>query len=368
MRNPACLAAVLLAALPCAAQSTSSIVVPAAQATADGNNLDKRPFGYDRIRVTQYVGPSLLVNRLPLRKSVVSVAYRRDAKLFPVVTLSRSTTPIWTIRAGNYLPVVGRRPDLFLSPGDGSLNSLTTVFNAKQVVFPSLTVPTTGLPGFDIKFPFDAPLVYIGGWLAFDHYCYESSGREHDYYIDAERLQIDSGDAQVFGDSCPKDANRAYAMSSNPGSTVPIRFLLYDSIPSTTAIGIIGASNKVFGPYSLPIDLKVLGLPGCWQHVSVDLLLPVATKSTGAAQLDLLLPPDPGLVDVTFYFQWLSLDPRVSTKVPMSFSNGVQVRTGKSFATYGLEAYLLYQLSNLANSSSGFIDPDTTFVTEIGYQ
>ncbi len=260
MRSTSLLAAAGLLAASLPSQTSSSFVIPSANTTKEGNTLELRPFGYDRCRMTQYIGSVLLAGKLTFNSSITAIAYRRDGKAFPTLSLRRSTTPIWTVRMGNFWPTTSTKMERFLKPGTGKLNTLRTVFLAKRVNFPVLKNPASGLPGFDIKFPLDFPFAFTGPNLAIDHYVYESRYRIHGYWVDAVRSQIDHGDAKAFGTACPLGKNRAYAIATNPGSSTPLSLLLYEGPSLSPVVGILGASNSTWSGIKLPLSLSGLGL------------------------------------------------------------------------------------------------------------
>jgi len=365
MRSLNLFAATSLLAASVPAQTSTSFVVPAANATKEGNTLDLRPFGYDRCRVTHYMGSGILAGRLKFNDKITAIAYRRDGQAFPTLSLKRSTTPIWTIRMGNFWPSTTTQIERFLKPGTGQLNTLRTVFLAKKVSFPALKNPATGLPGFTIKFPLDFPFVFTGPDLAVDHYVYETRNRTHGYWVDAERSQVDHGDTKSYGLACPSGKNRAYAISSNAGSSAPMSLLLYEGPSLSPVIGILGASNKKWGPIALPFSLTPLGLKGCSLLASYDLTFPAQTRSEGSAQLDLPLPGLRSLANQSLYFQWLAIDKRVNPAFPIAMSNGVQIRIGKDLGKTGLDSMMIYRLSSNANSSVAHVDRGISLVTQI---
>jgi hypothetical protein len=75
----------------------------------------------------------------------------------------------------------------------------------------------------------------------------------------------------------------------------------------TVPIFVLGLSNTQDpGPpaYALPLDLGILGWPGCSQLVSDD-VISFAITTTGQADYSLAVPMSLGLVGFTFYAQAL---------------------------------------------------------------
>lgn len=93
------------------------------------------------------------------------------------------------------------------------------------------------------------------------------------------------------------------------------------------AVLAIGASNSVWGPVKLPLDLG----GGCSLLVSPDLLfvLPVSGGTgagRGAAAFSLNIPNDPKLVGVKIYFQWGVADP-AAKGIGLAFSGAGELGT-----------------------------------------
>ncbi|MEZ5987724.1 MAG: hypothetical protein R3F30_01080 [Planctomycetota bacterium] len=373
--TPTCLALALC--LPSlAAQTTKTAVVPAALANKEGNAFDDRPFGYNRARVAQFIGASQLAGALPKGATISAVAYRRDGTVLEGATLTRVLTnvadPIWTIRMGNFVGNA-RNPLPYHATPTGSRGNgpgVTTVFNAKVVKFPDLAHTKGVLPSFVIKFPLDYPHLYDGTNLCIDHYVYESRGAGFAYYIDSERGSIDTGSSKEYGTACPVDANRAYALTTNPGNGT-LDLWEFDAVPNTPAICMVGASATNLGPYPLPIKLDPLGLKGCELLCSMDIILPVTTNLSGSARFEVAMPADAPLGGITAFVQWVNVDTRISQALPLTFSNGVALKTGTSIGTIGaIDGALVWGVNQAGpvNGQYGFVDPGYALVTEFTYQ
>ncbi len=349
----------------------SKVVIPSGYQNTEGNSAEFRPFAYDRVRLTQYFGINLLRNKIPFRKTITGLAYRRDGRAFTRSTFTRRSSPTWTIRMGNYFPSTRNPREVYLRPGTGSFNTLTTVFNAKTVNFPKLGPVGFSLPPFNIRFPLDVPFPFLltGGYLAIDHFAYETRNRTSTYLVDAVRSQVDVGTATAYGTSCPKNKNRAFGISSNPGSNAPLELRLFGGVPGSLVIGTFGVSKTTWNGVPLPLDMSFVGLRGCSIYASEEILIPVKTNTNGGAAIVTKLPADTSLAGVKLYSQWISLDKRVNPSFPLSFSNGVAFRLGKSIgSTPPLDAFFTYAESNAARYRSGFVDYGVALVTEFTYK
>jgi hypothetical protein len=367
--------ATVLLATPLLAQSRA--VIPDGYASVEGNSAESRPFGFDRCRLSQYLGLRELTGKIRFAQQLTEIAYRRDGTTAAAQTLSRSTTPIWQIRAGNLAQTDINDPDnRFLGPGSGnggsssSPDTLKIVFSAKTVNFPALAPATNNeVSPFTIRFKFDAPIYYLGLGLCIDHYVYESRNSTHAYYVDAVRSTVDSGSAKRFGKPCPSTGNRAHAIPSHPGGD-PVELLLFDGPQKpSTAIGFLGVSDQQLGALPLPLGLAGLGLPGCSLYVSQEIALLVPTFSNGSARLSIPLAADPALAGARWFAQFLVLDDRVSTQLPVALSNGLEITNGTTVGSgAALQASFLYGTSNLANGRYGLRDIGVSLVTEITAQ
>ncbi|GEM_PF-2809434 len=363
-------------------------VAPSVQASTEGNGLDQRPFGYDRVRFTQMIGKSLIGSGLPLRSMITALSYRRDGLVFRSTTLRRrnargTVTPTWTIRMGNLdtskapfrvrnrqLFSISRPSPAYLRPGT-TANTLRTVFAGKKVSFPSLPPATNPPAPFLIRFPLDTPFLYLGpSGLAIDHYCYESRGALYPYYVDAVRSRMDFGSAKNFGVSCPMDRNRASAIPTNPGSPLPFRLFLHGGMPSSVAVAALGVSKTAFGSLKLPYDLSPLGLKGCSIYVSQDFLLPLPTNASGSVEWVVKVPYDRNLAGGRFFAQWIGIDSRVNPGLPLALSNGIDIVLGKSLGSGLLEGSFVYGANRIqtVNGRYGLVDPGAALVTRFSFK
>ncbi len=344
----------------------TTVVVPSSLAKVEGNTLDQRPFGFDRVRFTQYIGLGLLKGVLSYGETITEIAYRRDGDAFPKATFKRLTSPIWTVRMGQFIPSTTRLRNQYLGPGGGYFNTLTTVLSGKRIAFPALGPVTTKPTPFTIRLPLDAPFLYslLGGYFAIDHYSYELRNRVHYYYVDAQRSPVDYGRATAYGGPCPAGRNRAFAVAVNPGSNDPLELILFGAKAQTAAVVALGASNTSFGGLKLPYSLAPIGLQGCSLLASMENLIPVATNAIGSAEVAFKVPADPTLRGARFYSQWFAVDPAVNPTLPLVFSNGVSVTLGKSLGSApGLDAFALYGVGLAANYKYGFLDEGVCLVT-----
>ena len=291
---------------------------------------------------------------------ITEIAYRRDGHAYLLLTLTRASGN-WQVRMANYFGDARNPATLYLPPG-GQLNELTSVFNA-TVNWPAL--PSTLAPPekFLVRFKLARPFTYLGLGLAIDHFSYASTGRSFGYAVDAVRKNLDAGKWSPYGVSCALSENRGYAIPSNPGNQRPLELVLFGGPQNSAAVGVLGGSNTKWGPLKLPFDLSPFGMTGCSVLASQDILLPTTTLSTGGAKLTFLIPKDPRLAGLRLFAQWMVID--ATKKVPLRFSNGMDITLGTSIGNHGgPQAALLYGVGGVARSTRGFLAPGVALVTE----
>lgn len=339
------------------------VVVPSWTKSKEGNALDQRPFGYDRVRLVQYLGRSML-SQIPALSTITKIAYRRDGLVLPTLTLKRTSSrkivPIWKVAMGNFLGDAKNPSSLYPT------TALKTVFNAKKVNYPNLPPVKPGPPPFLVVFPLDVPFVYRGAGLMIDHFAFEARAIQYSYFVDAERGNGDTGSFKIFGRSCPSGASRSSAVSSHPGGP-PIKLLEFDGPVNSAAISVMGVSNTKIGPITLPFRLDAFGLKGCDVNVSFEILSAVITNSNGFAINSMPVPNDPKLAGIFFYHQWLNIDKRVNPNVQMSFSDGMRVDLGKKVGkTANVNAAIVSGVNRTGavNGRVGFVESGITLVTE----
>jgi hypothetical protein len=93
--------------------------------------------------------------------------------------------------------------------------------------------------------------------------------------------------------------------------------------PAAAVVGILmfGVSNTLWGGLPLPLDLAVVGAPGCNLNVSTDVAVTVLLGG-GVGQATWSLPNLPSAVGVQFYTQGFVFDPASPLAFPVGASIG----------------------------------------------
>lgn len=83
-------------------------------------------------------------------------------------------------------------------------------------------------------------------------------------------------------------------------------------LPNQFGMFMTGFSNSDWAGLPLPLDLGLIGMPGCWLRTSLDLLA-IVFNTNGTTQTTLSVPADPNALGFTFWSQLLSADPGANT-------------------------------------------------------
>ncbi|MCI0634177.1 MAG: hypothetical protein L0206_09735, partial [Actinobacteria bacterium] len=78
--------------------------------------------------------------------------------------------------------------------------------------------------------------------------------------------------------------------------------------PNLPALVGIGLSNSMYLGIPLPLDLSIVGLPGCFLYQNLLVQLQSFTDPTGSGAQPIFVPNDPALVNLPAYFQWLVIN------------------------------------------------------------
>lgn len=82
-----------------------------------------------------------------------------------------------------------------------------------------------------------------------------------------------------------------------------------NGLPFIPALLYIGTSTTIWAGVPLPLDLAVLGLPGCTLYQDLAFSLPALLNASGVASKTLTIPADPGLNGVPIPLQWITIQP-----------------------------------------------------------
>ena len=95
--------------------------------------------------------------------------------------------------------------------------------------------------------------------------------------------------------------------------------------PGQSAFLTLGVSNQMWGTLPLPVDLGIIGAPGCSVLASREISIGAATNGSGAASSTLPIPDEPALLGQTLFAQWTSLAPNSPNTLKLAFSDGMEI-------------------------------------------
>ena len=136
------------------------------------------------------------------------------------------------------------------------------------------------------------------------------------------------GSVTYFGTACAGSAGTPGLFVSG---TIQIKNSI--SVPvinlrnSSTGWLVIGASKTAQGMVKLPLNLQGIGMAGCFQYVSSDVILQANATSFGYALVNLTIPNNTKLIDVEVHLQHWSSDKTVNT-AGLVTSNGATIKIG----------------------------------------
>ncbi len=132
-----------------------------------------------------------------------------------------------------------------------------------------------------------------------------------------------------FGKGCPNKAGLAPRMSVTGGSpTLGNKAFKLEMVRGSSNLPsflFLGISNKTIGAIGLPLPLNFLGMTGCFQRVSNELVFPTINSNKGKASTALPIPNDPKLKGLSLFFQYwtTSIGTNLANRVA---SNGAEVK------------------------------------------
>lgn len=238
-----------------------------------------------------------------------------------------------------HVPSVGLANDIaFLPDGRRIVTSmadnLAHVFHANWT--PATTFAGTGWlrpHGIDIS-PHDGHIYVVDGVTQAVHKFHPTTYAE----VNAAFIVIDSKPVDVefrrsprpcgavisFGPGCG-GIDIGHSGLPHLGSNLTLR--LSGARPGLPAFLMLGDSNTQWNGLPLPLDLGLIGAPGCSVLISGQVFVPTVTDANGGAAMPLAIPNDGNLVGASVYFQWTVIDSEANA-LGLLTSGGKQVLVG----------------------------------------
>lgn len=313
---------------------TTSVVVPAAQATTLGNTSSMFPFSYTNyvrfqqvIGTPHFAGPTIMHGMaLRSRTAVLNVPEVQNQGM--TVTLADSLKapgsldPTYANNVGTNATVVYngtfniQRPNTF-----DSLEFNTTIPFDKPYVHLNVTpllielVPTSfqgqacngGGNGTSFDFVSTDPnMQVIAGKGSCGAPPLTNGGTSAGGYV----IRFFTNHAiYPFGKVCAGSSIPRIDCVGSPTSGNASFALTLQNAPAGTpsvAALLLGASSSTWGSTALPWDLAALNMTGCWLTVAADLTIPT-TVTAGSASVATPIPASPILVGQSFFAQYFSV-------------------------------------------------------------
>ncbi len=215
----------------------------------------------------------------------------------------------------------------------------TNVF-AGLVAFPAApAAPTTPAPWqapYAVTIPFTTPFAYRGGPLVVETVTRPLSGPSGQnpwWPIDAV-IGASTGSVRSVGWGClaagTEPAAGAELGSVSLGATAV--FWLRGQMQAGPATCLLGGDNRSYQGLPLPLDLTVIGMPGCVLYNDIatavpSLLTPWPLRPDTLATVEVPVPQDAALAGASLFAQWLV--PNIGGRaIRLETSNGVEAVIG----------------------------------------
>jgi hypothetical protein len=139
-----------------------------------------------------------------------------------------------------------------------------------------------------------------------------------------------AGTLGVFGQGCPGASGTpqlAFSGAPDLGGSVTATVTNTDAAVDSIGVLSLGVSNTSWNGTPLPIDLGLVGLPGCSLHIAPELDFALSTNF-GGASLVLAIPNQPPFLGTSFYGQYFALDATAVNGGGIVTTNGARMRIG----------------------------------------
>jgi len=253
-------------------------------------------------------GPALITD-LSMDVSVSSTSASIDVELF-MADAPHGADAISSVYANNVVPGTEVR-----------------VFSRRQVV-----LPPAG-SAWSFAFPLDTPYSWNGGHLTWraDIYGNNQGNQSQRFALVCYR---DAGSSSSRTNGCQSALGTARAGHWNQvpslGGTLQCNgesHVAGVALPATLTMGL---SNTQWGSLALPVDLGVIGAPGCLITNDIVAQVPTTTLAdpTGSVSLSFTVPNTPAIAGQPFHTQYLFLQPGANA-LGIFTSGGVDNAIGK---------------------------------------
>jgi hypothetical protein len=95
----------------------------------------------------------------------------------------------------------------------------------------------------------------------------------------------------------------------------------------TIALSMFGFTNQTWNGASLPVNLAVVGAPGCLLRIDPAISYTVVTNGSGTGTFPVAFANNPSLIGALLYSQYLVLDPAANA-FGFTVTNAVRTTIG----------------------------------------
>ncbi|MHC5066156.1 MAG: CHRD domain-containing protein [Planctomycetota bacterium] len=133
----------------------------------------------------------------------------------------------------------------------------------------------------------------------------------------------------TYGAGCPDVAGNLAEIGSIglPSMGTSFQVTLRAATPNTAAVCLFGRNRDVIGGTSLPADLAILAMPGCFllhNTQLTNLSQSATTDADGCATASVFVPLSPSVIGFTGQAQWYIIDPLSPSPIPLVNSNALE--------------------------------------------
>ena len=104
-----------------------------------------------------------------------------------------------------------------------------------------------------------------------------------------------------------------HTATGTPSIAGTMQYAVANAPPATLAIIDFGFSNTMWNGAPLPVNLSVVGAPGCWQRIDPRLLFTSVTLANGATTYSVTFANNPSLIGAELFSQWAIYDPMANS-------------------------------------------------------
>lgn len=132
----------------------------------------------------------------------------------------------------------------------------------------------------------------------------------------------------LAGDGCPGSAGTPlHTATGTPEIGNAVQYSLAHAPAAALAVAVYGFSATRWNTMPLPLDLGVIGAPGCWLRIEPLIQTPGLTGPDGTLTDTIAIAGDRALIGIRFFTQFAAFDPPANTS-GLTVSNAIGTTVG----------------------------------------